>query len=176
MKEATLQAKSAVVEEIKDNLDKAQSVVIIDYRGLTVEEVTKLRNDMRAKGAVYKVLKNTMIKRAADDLGIEGMDDMLEGPTAVAFGIEDAVAPAKVIVDFMKANKDKITIKGGLLDNKVIGLDQIKYLADLPSKEVLIAKLLGSLNAPVTNFVGVLAGVPRAFVCALNAIKEQKDA
>ena len=176
MKEATLQAKTAVVDEIKENLSNAQSVVIIDYRGLTVEEVTQLRNNMRAQGAVYKVLKNTMIKRAADELGIEGLDAMLEGPTAVAFGIEDAVAPAKVIVDFAKANKDRITIKGGLLDNKVIGLNQIKYLAELPSKEVLIAKLLGTLNAPITNFVGVLAGVPRAFVCALNAIKEQKDA
>ena len=175
MKEATLQAKVAVVDEIKEKLQNAHSVVIIDYRGLTVDEVTNLRNQMRAAGVEYKVLKNTMIARAAKDLGIEGTEAMLEGPTAVAFGMQDAVSPAKIIVEFAKKTK-KTEIKGGLLEGKVIGVDQVKYLASLPSKEELIAKMLGSLNAPITNFVGVLAGVPRAFVCALNAIKEKKEA
>ena len=175
MKEATLQAKAAVVDEIKEKLQNAHSVVIIDYRGLTVDEVTNLRNQMRAAGVEYKVLKNTMIARAAKDLGIEGTEAMLEGPTAVAFGMQDAVSPAKIIVEFAKKTK-KTEIKGGLLEGKVIGVDQVKYLASLPSKEELIAKMLGSLNAPITNFVGVLAGVPRAFVCALNAIKEKKEA
>lgn len=175
MKEATLQAKAAVVEQIKEKLQQTQSAIIIDYRGLTVEEVTTLRNSMRQAGVEYKVLKNTMVARAAKELGIEGLESILEGPTAVAFGLTDAVAPAKILVEFAKKTK-KTQIKGGVLEGKVIGVEQVQYLASLPSKDELIAKMLGSLNAPITNFVGVLAGVPRAFVCALNAIKEKKEA
>ena len=167
MKEQTLNAKVAVVEEIKDKFSRAQSVIVIDYRGLTVEEVTALRNKMREAGVEYKVLKNTMMSRALHELGINDLDAILEGPSAVAFGYDDAVAPAKILVEGAKKN-NKIEIKG-------MDMAQIKYLAELPSKEVLIAKLLGSMNAPVTNFVGVLAAVPRSFVCALNAIKEKKE-
>jgi large subunit ribosomal protein L10 len=175
VKEKKLHEKEALVEGIKEKMDKAQSVVFLDYRGLTVEEVTGLRDQMRAAGVEYKVLKNTMMTRAASELGIEGAEEMFKGPTAVAFGFDDPVAPAKILVDFVKKTK-KTEIKGGMLESKVIGLDQIKYLSELPSKEVLIAKLLGTLNAPVTNFVGVLAGVPRALVCTLAAIQEQKQA
>lgn len=174
MKEQTLNAKVAVVEEIKDKFSRAQSVIVIDYRGLTVEEVTALRNKMREAGVEYKVLKNTMMSRALHELGINDLDAILEGPSAVAFGYDDAVAPAKILVEGAKKN-NKIEIKGGLLEGKGMDMAQIKYLAELPSKEVLIAKLLGSMNAPVTNFVGVLAAVPRSFVCALNAIKEKKE-
>ncbi len=175
MKEQKLQAKEAVVGDIKEKLEKAQSIVLLDYRGLTVEEVTSLRDQMRSAGVEYKVIKNTMLTRAASELGITGTEELFQGPTACAFGYTDAAAPAKILVDFIKKVK-KTEIKGGMLEGKVVGIDQIKYLAELPPKEVLVAKLLGTLNAPITNFVGVLSGVPRAFVCALAAIKEQKEA
>jgi large subunit ribosomal protein L10 len=175
VKEKKLHEKEAVVEGIKEKIGKAQSVVLLDYRGLTVEEVTSLRDQMRQAGIEYRVLKNTMMTRAADDLGITGADELFKGPTAAAFGYEDPVAPAKILVEFIKKTK-KTEIKGGMLEGRVIGSDQIKYLAELPSKEVLVTKLLGTMNAPMQNLVGVLAGVPRALVCALAAIQEQKQA
>lgn len=175
MKEQKLQAKEAIVGDIKEKIEKAQSIILLDYRGLSVAEVTNLRDQMRTAGIEYKVIKNTMLTRAANELGITGTEEMFQGPTACAFGYADPAAPAKILVDFIKKVK-KTEIKGGLLEGKVVGIDQIKYLAELPSKEVLVARLLGTLNAPITNFVGVLSGVPRAFVCALNAIREQKEA
>ena len=175
MKEDKLQAKEAVIVGIKEKIEKAKSVVLLDYRGLTVQEVTALRDQMRGAGIEYKVIKNTMLTRAAAELGITGAEELFKGPTAVAFGFTDPVAPAKILVEFIKKAK-KTEIKGGMLEGKVVGIDQIKYLAELPSKEVLIAKMLGTLNAPITNLVGVLSGVPRALVCTLNAIREQKEA
>ena len=175
MKEERLHAKEAVVEDIKEKIEKAQSIVLLDYRGLTAEEVTNLRDQMRKAGVEYKVIKNTMLTRAANELGIEGTEELFQGPTAAAFGFTDAAVPAKILVDFIKKAK-KTEIKGGLLEGKVVDLAQIKYLAELPPKEVLVAKLLGTLNAPASNLVGVLSGLPRALVCALNAIKEQKQA
>ena len=151
------------------------SLIHIYYRGLTVEEVTNLRCKMRDAGVEYKVIKNTMIQRAADKEGIEGLNSILEGPTAVAFGMKDPVSPAKILVDFAKDTK-KTEIKGGVLDGKTIDVDGVKYLASLPSKEELLAKMMGSLNAPVTGLVMALSGVMRNLVCALNAIKEQKEA
>ena len=175
MKDYTLMAKEAAVSEIQEKMQQAQSVVFVDYRGLTVEEVTNLRCKMRDAGVEYKVIKNTMIQRAADKEGIEGLNSILEGPTAVAFGMKDPVSPAKILVDFAKDTK-KTEIKGGVLDGKTIDVDGVKYLASLPSKEELLAKMMGSLNAPVTGLVMALSGVMRNLVCALNAIKEQKEA
>ncbi|MEI6100674.1 MAG: 50S ribosomal protein L10 [Eubacteriales bacterium] len=175
MKEERLHAKEAIVEDIKEKFEQAKSIVLLDYRGLTVEQVTLLRDQMRSAGIEYKVIKNTMLTRAANELGIPGTEELFKGPTAVAFGLTDAAAPAKILVEFIKKVK-KTEIKGGLLEGKVMDLDQIKYLAELPPREVLLAKLLGTLNAPASNLVGVLSGLPRALVCALNAIKEQKEA
>jgi len=175
LKEHTLRVKEAEVAEVQQKLSEAQSIVFLDYRGLTVKEVTDLRNKMREAGVEYKVIKNTVIRRAAGNIGIEGLDDVLAGPTAVAFGIQDPVAPAKVLVDFVKAIK-KTEIKGGVLSGKAIDAKGVSYLANLPSKEELLAKMMGSLNAPVTGLVMVLSGVMRNFVCALNAIREKKEA
>ena len=171
MKEATLKAKEAEVAEIQEKLQKSQSVMFLDYRGLTVSEVTELRNKMRAAGVEYKVIKNTMMRRAAQEAGVEGLDEILEGPTAVAFGYEDPVAPAKILVDFIE-NAKKTQLKGGVLAGRAMSQAEIKDLASLPSKEQLLAKLMGSLNAPVTGLVMALSGIPRKLVYALNAIKE----
>ena len=175
MKEAKLQQKQEFVAEVAEKMEKSQSVILLDYRGLTVDEVDKLRNNFREAGVEYRVIKNNVLKRAAEKLGIEGCDDYFKGPTAAAFGYNDAVAPAKIVAQFIKETK-KTEIKGGILEGKVLDAAGVDNLAKLPSKEELIAKMLGSLNAPITNFVGVLAAIPRSLVLALNAIREQKEA
>ena len=150
-------------------------MVIVDYRGINVEQVTELRKQFRGAGVEYVVLKNTLVKRALAELNIEGLDTILEGPSAFAFGYEDPVAPAKVLSDFIgKTKSEHLKIKAGLVDGKVIDVAGVKALADLPPKEVLIAKMMGSLNAPITNFVGVLSATLRSLVYAIDAIRKQK--
>ena len=171
--------KETVVDEIKGWLTSAKGVVLTSYRGLDVATDTQLRRELRAAGVQYKVVKNTMLRIAAKKAGIEGLDSHLEGTTAMAFSAEDAVAPAKVISEFIKKNKleDKgiLTIKVGMVEGKVIDVAGVKALANLPSREELVAKLLGSMNAPIANFVGVLSAVIRNFVGVVDAIREKKE-
>lgn len=169
-----IDAKKVVVEEIKGKLQNAKGVVLADYRGLNVAEVTKLRTKLREAGVEYKVLKNTMTRIAAHDLGINGLDPFLEGPTAIAFGT-DPVAPAKVISEFAKTNKN-LEIKAGLLEGKVIDFEGVKALADLPSREVLLAQIAAGMQAPLVGMVNVLQGPLRKAVYALDAIRKQKEA
>lgn len=173
MSKNNLVFKTSVVEGVKEKMQAAQSMVLIDYRGLTVAEVTDLRNRCRKEGVEYAVIKNTMIRKAAEELGIEGLDPMLHGPTAVAFGMTDAVAPAKILVNFIKDVK-KTEIKCGVMEGKVLDVKGVEALAELPPKEVLIAKMMGSLNAPITNFVGVLSATLRSLVYAIEAVRKQK--
>ena len=168
------ESKAALIEEIKELLNTCQSAVIVDYRGLTMEEDTALRKQFREAGVVYKVLKNTYVKRAADELGITGLDADLNGPTAVAFGINDPASPAKIIKKFI-ADKKKMTVKCGIVDKQHIDVKGVDALADLPSREVLIAKLLGSMNAPITGLVSVLGGTVRKLLYALNAVADSKS-
>jgi large subunit ribosomal protein L10 len=174
-----LTAKKAVVAELKDQITSAKAAVLTSYKGLTVEQDTELRRELREAGVSYHVVKNTMLRIAAQDAGIEGLDEHLSGTTALAFSTEDAVAPAKVINDFIKKNKledtEVLQIKAGMLDGKVIALEKVKELASLPSREELLAKLLGSMNAPISNTVNVLQGVIRNCVYALNAVREKKE-
>ena len=168
--------KQQVVGEIKDRFERAGSVVLVDYRGINVENDTALRKQFREAGVEYVVLKNTLVKRALAELNIEGMDTLLEGPSAFAFGYEDPVAPAKVLKDFIaKTKNEKLEIKGGIVDGHAIDVAGVKALADLPPKEVLIAKMMGSLNAPITNFVGVLSATLRSLVYAIDAVRKQKE-
>lgn len=166
--------KKLVVADIREKLEKAQSVVFIDYRGLTVDEVTELRSECRKAGVEYQVLKNTLIKIAANDLGIAGLDDILQGPTAVAFSMNDPASAAKIISDFAKKTK-KTEVKAGLLDKEVLDVKGVQALADLPPKEVLIARIMGSLNAPISNFVGVLTATLRSLVYAIDAVRKSKE-
>ncbi len=163
MNEITIKAKEAVVSDIKSKFENAQSIVFLDYRGLTVEEDTSLRNKMRAAGIEYKVLKNTMMKRATDSLGIEGLDEMYSGPTAAAISASDPVAPAKILGDFIKSSK-KTAIKGGIVFGKAADAKQIEHLATLPGKEQLIASLMSVMN-----------GVTSKFVRTLEAVRVQKE-
>ena len=143
-----LEIKKQVVSDITEKFKNAQSVVAVHYSGLTVEEVTALRKQCREANVDYCVLKNTLVRRALDDMGIHGWDDVLEGPTAYAFGTKDAVAPAKVLCDFIdKAKNDHMSVK------------IVKALASLPSREVLLARLVGSLNSSIAKLVYVLDAV-----------------
>ncbi len=167
--------KVRIVEEIKQKLSQSSSAVLVDYRGLTVEEVTQLRKEFRENGVDYKVYKNTLTELAVKELGYEGLIPYLAGPTAIAFGVKDPVAPAKILTENIKKLK-KMELKAGLVDGKVIDVEGVKALAELPSREELIAKMLGSMNAPITGLVRVLNGPIRGLVVALNAIREQKEA
>ena len=153
-----LEQKKAVVEEIKNKLSQAQSVVFVDYRGFTVAEDTELRHEFRKTGTEYKVLKNSMIELAAKEMGIEGLDDHLKGPTAVAFGMTDPGAPARILLDFTKKAK-KGTIKCGFVDGEKLDVKGVEALASIPSREVLIAKVMGSMMSAVSKFVYVVEAI-----------------
>ena len=145
--------KQAAVAEIREKLEKAHSFVMVDYRGMTVAEVTELRNQFRKTGCEYAVLKNTL-----EELGIEGFDAELNGPTAIAFGMEDAVSPAKVIKEFIEKSK-KGTIKCGFVDGEKLDVKGVEALASIPSREVLIAKVMGSMMSAVSKFVYVVEAI-----------------
>lgn len=155
--EKVLEAKKAQVAELVETLKAGATGVLVDYRGLSVEEDTKLRNDLRAAGVKYFVVKNTLLRLAANQVGLEDLDSILHGPTALAIS-DDPVAPAKVIADFAKEN-EKMEIKSGFMDGKVMTLDEIKALAKTPSKETLIAKMMGSLNSPISGLARLLSTI-----------------
>jgi large subunit ribosomal protein L10 len=165
--------KEATVQEVRERLGKSKSVVLADYRGLNVEEVTALRKKLREAGVEYKVIKNTLTSRAAQAAKIEGLDQYLTGPTALAFGYEDAVTPAKILADFAKDHK-KLELKGGILEGKVVSLETVKTLASLPSREVLLGQVAGMLQAPLRGLATVLAGPLRNLVYATDAVRKQK--
>lgn len=165
--------KEAVVSELQEKFSKAQSVIVADYRGLNVAEVTELRKKLREAGVEYKVVKNTLTSRAAKAANIDGLDQFLSGPTALAFGFTDVVAPAKILADFAKDHK-KLELKGGVLEGKIIDLTAVKELASLPSREALLGQVAGLLQAPIRGLVTVLSGPLRNAVYALEAIRKQK--
>ena len=157
------QMKQAKVEEIKEKLQKSQSVILASYQGLTVEEDTQLRKSSREARVEYKVYKNTLVILAAKELGIEGLDKHLQGPISIAIGYDDVTAPARILNDFAKTHK-KLELKAGLVQGEIYDADKVKQLANIPSKDILIAKLLGSIKSPLSKFAYLL-----------NAIKESKE-
>ena len=152
---AKVELKAPVVDEIKGYVAEAKSAVLVDYRGLTVEQDTRLRKQLREAGVVYKVYKNTMLHLAFEGTAYAKQDENLEGPTAIAFGIEDETAPARILNDFAK-EAEALQFKGAVVDGEYYDEAGIKVLATIPSKEVLISKLLGSLQSPITNFARVV--------------------
>ena len=152
---AKVEIKKPIVDEISAHLDGAKAAVVVDYRGLTVEQDTALRKKLREAGVVYKVYKNTYLKRAFEGSDFAQLDKDLEGPTAVAFGIEDATAPARVLAEFAK-NCDRLEFKAGVVEGTYYDAKGIQVIASIPSRETLISKLLGSLQSPITNFARVI--------------------
>lgn len=170
-----LEAKKEIVKTLVEKLSAAQGGVLLDYRGLTVEEETKLRAELRKAGVEYKVVKNTLLRFAAKEVGFDALVPVLNGPTSIAFSATDPIAPAKIICEFAKKN-DKVELKSGFIEGRVISIDEVKAIADLPSKEVLVAKALAGFQAPIYGFVNVLNANLRGLVVALNQIAEKKAA
>ena len=152
---AKLDQKQSIVEEIKGYVEKASAAVLVDYRGLTVAEDTELRKKLREAGVVYKVYKNTMLNFAFKGTAFEALSKDLQGPTAIAFGFEDATAPARIINDMAK-KMPKLEFKSGVVEGTYYDKDGIKVIATIPSREVLLSRLLGSLKSPIANFARVL--------------------
>lgn len=171
--EKVLLEKKEIVNKLTGKIKEAKAMVFADYRGLTVEQDTELRNALRKAGVDYKVVKNTLTRFAAKANGLDGLDTYLNGPTAMAISNTDPVAPAKVLAEYAK-KFEKLELKVGVVEGRIIDVDGIKSLADLPPREVLIARVLGGFNAPISGFVNVLNGNIRGLVVALNAIAEQK--
>lgn len=161
---AKVELKQPIVEAISEELKGAQSVVLVDYRGLTVAQDTELRKKLREAGVTYRVYKNTMMKRAFEGTEFEGLEGCLEGPSAIAISKEDATAPARIICDFAK-KAEALEVKAGVVEGSVYDAAGIQELSKIPSREVLLSKLLGSLQSPITNLARVL-----------NQIAEQGDA
>jgi len=164
--------KEQVVAELEQKL-KCTSVVLVDFTGLNVEQVTQLRNNLRKVGVDYKVVKNTLTNFAAKNCGFNELEPYLSGPTAIAVSADDAVAPAKGIIDGAK-QFENLRVKVGIVEGKIINAEQVKEIANLPSKPVMIAKVLGGFMAPMSNFVNVLNANIRGLVVALNAVAKQK--
>lgn len=168
-------AKIAVVNEMKEKLQSAQGAVLVGFTGLSVADVTKLRRKFREGNVEYKVIKNTLTRIAANEVGYEGLSEFLEGQTALAYSTEDAVAPAKILKEFIKETKtEALTVKVGICDGQVIDAAGVEALANLPSREELLAKLVGSMQAPISGLVNVLQGNIRNMVYVLDAVRAKK--
>ena len=169
-----LEQKKAVVVEVSEQVSTAQAIIVAEYRGLQVGEMTELRAQARKSGVYLRVLKNTLVRRAVEGTPFSGLANEMVGP--LVFGISsDPVSAAKVLSDFAKAN-DKFIIKAGAMPNQVMDVNGVEALASLPSREELLAKLLGTMQAPVAKFVRTLNEVPTKFVRGLAAVRDQKAA
>ena len=166
--------KAAVIEEVSAQVAQAGSIVLAEYRGLTVEKITQLRKQARESGVYLRVLKNTLVRRAVKDTPYEKLADQMVGP--LMYGISaDPVAPAKLIASVAKAN-DQLVVKGGAMPNVVMDVAGVQALATMPSREELLAKLLGTMQAPVATFVRTLNEVPTKFVRGLAAVRDKQEA
>lgn len=167
--------KVAVVAEVSEKLSNAQAVLLTEYRGMSVSQLAALRRTLRDSGAEYKVYKNTLVRRAAEEAGLGELTDQLVGPTAITFVSGDAAAAAKALRDFGRTNP-LLVLKGGALGTKIVTAADVQALADLPSRDVLLARLAGGLQAPLTKMAGLLQAVPRNFAYGLKALIDQKEA
>ncbi|KUG03189.1 lsu ribosomal protein l10p (p0) [hydrocarbon metagenome] len=170
-----IEQKQKVVKDIEQKLQDATLVVFTDYRGINVEEMTVLRDRLRVPGVEYRVVKNTLTEFALQNTGYAEVIEKLEGPNAVLFSNEDPVGPAKTLYEFIKQYK-KLEVKVGILEGQVVSAEKIKTLADLPPRDVLLAQVVGTMQAPITSFVYVLNANLTGLVRALDQIKEQKAA
>jgi large subunit ribosomal protein L10 len=167
--------KVAVVAEVTEKLSNAQAVLLTEYRGMTVTQLAALRRALRPAGAEYKVYKNTLVRRAADEAGFAELNDQLVGPTGITFVTGDIAAAAKALRDFGRTNP-LLVIKGGALGTKLVTTSDVQALADLPSRDVLLAQLAGAFQAPMAKMAGLLQALPRNFAYGLKALIDQKQA
>ncbi len=170
-----LENKKQIVAQLKDKFGQAKLIVLTDYKGLNVAAMNDLRAKLREADIDYHVVKNTLLRRAAQDTDAAALIDSFTGPSAIAVSLDDPVAPAKVLTEFSKAN-GKLEIKAGVMEGKILDASSIKALASLPSREVLLAKLLSVMVAVPTGMVTVLNEIPAKFVRVLAAVRDQKEA
>ncbi|MBQ0110879.1 MAG: 50S ribosomal protein L10 [Oscillospiraceae bacterium] len=170
-----LEAKKAFVADLTERLKGSVAGVIVDYKGITVADDTKLRKELREAGVNYTVVKNTLLGRAAKEVGLEGLDEQLNGTTALATSDSDYVAAARILCKYAEDNEN-FSVKIGFIDGKAIPENEVKELAKLPSREELVARALGGLNAPISGFAGVCAGTLRSLMTVLSAIAEKQGA
>ena len=169
-----LDDKKAVVAEVSEKLTNAQAVVVAEYRGLEVAQITELRAQARESGVYLRVLKNTLVRRAAQGTPFEELSSQMVGPLIYSISDSDPVAAAKVVNEFAKTN-DKLVIKGGAMPNNVMDAAGVKALASLPSREELLSKLVGTMQAPISKFVQTLNEVPSKFVRTVSALRDSKE-
>lgn len=167
--------KVAVVDEVRERLDASNAAILTEYRGLTVKEIASLRRSLSEAGASYGIYKNTLVRFAARDLGLTELDELLTGPTAIAFIDGDAAAVAKALRDFARTNPN-LVIKGGLLGSSILSAKDTAALAELPSREVLLARIAGAFAAPMQQFAGLLQALPRNMAYGLKALIDQGGA
>ncbi len=170
-----LNKKKEIVTQLHEDLKKSKIVIVTDFKGLDVAAVTKLRSQLTKENIDYRVIKNTLLRRASENTSVSVINGMFKGPSAVAISYDDPVSPAKILTKFSEEN-NKLEIKGGVMDGKPLDLNGIKALSSLPSREVLLSQLLSAMNAVPTGIVQLLAAVPRNMMNVLNAIKEKKEA
>jgi large subunit ribosomal protein L10 len=166
-------AKTEAVARLKEIIGRSKSIVVTDYRGITVGEMTILRSRLRAEGVEYKVVKNRLAKIALRESGLNTLDEFLKGTKAVAFGIKDPIAPAKVLVTYAKEN-EKLKVVGGLMDNRILTVSAINELSQMPSREVLLSRMLGSLSSPVQKLAYGLNQTVAKLAYALDAVARKK--
>ena len=176
MPRARKEQKAEQVELIADKLKRAKVAVLTDYRGLTVSQIQDLRGRLRGGDVEYRVIKNTLARRAAEAAGHKALESELEGPVAIAFGYDDLSAPAKLINEWVRQTRLKLDVKGGLVEGRVFTPEQVKQLADLPSRETLIAQLMGTLQSPVGQLVGIMQTPVQQLIGVLNAYQEKLEA
>ncbi|OPZ72575.1 MAG: 50S ribosomal protein L10 [Firmicutes bacterium ADurb.Bin456] len=164
--------KETIIVDLKQKFEDSKVAIFAGYKGLNVSEATRLRRRMKEAGCEFKVAKNTLTNLVVKQLNLDQLSPYLEGPVGIAFG-QDPVAPAKILSEFIRETK-KMEIKAGVLDGQVINAEGVKSLADLPSREVLLAMVLGGMQAPLYGFAGVLQGTLRSFVYALEAVRKQR--
>lgn len=167
--------RDSKIQELHDLFGKMEMAVLTDYRGLTVADLSDFRVQLRQVEGKFQVVKNTLSIRAADGTPLEAVKEYFNGPVGILFSEDDPVGPAKALVQFMKENKN-MEPKVGILSGKVIDLDAIKMLADLPDRDTLLATALSTMQAPTANFVRTLGEIPASFVRVLDAVRAQKDA
>jgi large subunit ribosomal protein L10 len=165
--------KVAVVDEVRERLSAASAAILTEYRGLNVADISRLRRSLREAGGEYKIYKNTLVRFAARDLGLAELEEMLTGPTAIAFVDADAASVAKALRDFSRANP-ALVVKGGLLGTKVLSARDTSALAELPSRDVLLAQLAGAMAAPMRQLAGLLQALPRGMAYGLKALIDQR--
>jgi large subunit ribosomal protein L10 len=173
---ARKEQKAEQIELLVEKLKKAKVAVLTDYRGLKVGQIQELRGKLRTGNVEYRVVKNSLARRAADSAGYAALESQLKGPIAIAFGYDDLSLPPRLINEFVRTTRLKVEVVGGLVEGRVFNRDQIKQLADLPSREVLLAQLLGTLQSPVGQLVGIMQTPVQQLVGVLNAYKSKLEA